>query len=169
MLGFAARRLLLDKAKRPLSALQTDTAGIPAALTPSHKVTPPNLNLRRTPEVSPGNLIAALAQGPRWRPSQVLRLRGGSRPGSCSKECCARASCPASVWSPGPAPRAAALQVQSRSPLRPRCPRSSWRRSAAMLPAAPPICMPTHWAVPRTACWLGSRYSAYAFWRHPPG
>jgi predicted chitinase len=71
LIGFADRRLLLEKAKRALSTLQTDTAGTPAALTPSHRVTPPNLNLRRTPGVSPGNLIAALAQG-----TQVEALAG---------------------------------------------------------------------------------------------
>ena len=63
LIGFAERRLLLEKAKRALRALQTDPTEPVAGIAPSHRVAPPNLNLRRTPEVSATNLIASLAQG----------------------------------------------------------------------------------------------------------
>lgn len=63
LIGFADRRLLLGKAKRALGALQADATEPVAGFAASHRVSPPKLNLRRTPEVSPTNLIASLAQG----------------------------------------------------------------------------------------------------------
>jgi predicted chitinase len=73
LIGFADRRLLLEKAKRALSSLPIDPANAAPSFAPTHRVSPPKLNLRRTPGVAASNLIASLAQG---TPVEVLDTAG---------------------------------------------------------------------------------------------
>lgn len=61
--GFAARRELLEKARRALRELLPVAPGAGPALTPTHRVVPAQLNLRSAPQVSPATWIATLNQG----------------------------------------------------------------------------------------------------------
>ncbi|MFT3760265.1 MAG: glycoside hydrolase family 19 protein [Thauera sp.] len=63
--GFADRRELLERARQALRDLGLAGSFVPAMspFTPTHRVVPLQLNLRSTPQVAPGSLLAALAQG----------------------------------------------------------------------------------------------------------
>lgn len=63
--GFADRRALLEKARHALRDLGLAGTFAPAMspFAPTHRVVPLQLNLRSTPQVTPANLLAALAQG----------------------------------------------------------------------------------------------------------